>query len=127
MTIFNNIEEWLAFIHMSMKEVLNGEIDSLKQPNLVGIIVAILRNFNATSMVIGSVVKLLSIPFVLSMSNDDIEQIKTVFLQTKLLPNLIFASKIVCMEKTNDPSFSSTLSSSNFAALSTTQEQIVFK
>lgn len=28
-------EEWLAFIHMTMKEVLNGEIDSLKHQNLV--------------------------------------------------------------------------------------------
>lgn len=28
-------EEWLAFIHMSMQEVLNGETDSLKHQNLV--------------------------------------------------------------------------------------------
>lgn len=28
-------DEWLAFIHMSMQEVLNGEFDSLKHQNLV--------------------------------------------------------------------------------------------
>lgn len=28
-------EEWLAFLHMSMQEVLNGETDSLKHQNLV--------------------------------------------------------------------------------------------
>lgn len=28
-------EEWIAFIHMSMKEILNGETESLKNQNLV--------------------------------------------------------------------------------------------
>lgn len=90
-------------------------------------IVAILRNLNASSTVIGGVVQLLSIPFVLPISSDDISQIKEVYVQTKLLPNLVFASKIVCMVKASNPSFSSTLSSSNFAALSSTQEQVIFK
>lgn len=120
-------EEWLAFIHMSMQELLNGETDSLKHQNLVGIIVAILRNFNASSNVIGSVVQLLSIPFVLPIPSDDLTQIRTVYVQTKLLPNLIFASKIVCMVKGNNPSFSSTFSSSNFGALGSNQEQIAFR
>ena len=30
-------EEWLAFLHRSMHEVLDGELDSLKQQNLVNI------------------------------------------------------------------------------------------
>lgn len=120
-------EEWLAFIHESMKEVLNGETDSLKQQNLVGIIVAILRNFNASSNVICSVVQLLSIPFVLPFSSEDLAQIRTVYVQTKLLPNLVFASKIVCMVRGNNPSFSSTLSSSNFGALGSNQDQVVFR
>lgn len=120
-------EEWLAFIQMSMQELLNGETESLKHQNLVGIIVAILRNFNASSNVIGSVVQLLSIPFVLPIPNEDLTQIRTVYVQTKLLPNLIFASKIVCMVKANNPSFSSTLSSSNFGAFESNQEQIEFR
>lgn len=41
-------------------------------------IVAILRNFNANTEVIGAVVQLLSIPFVLPVSNEDILQIKEV-------------------------------------------------
>lgn len=28
-------EEWLAFLYRSMQEILDGEIDSLKQQNLV--------------------------------------------------------------------------------------------
>lgn len=120
-------EEWLAFIHMSMQELLNGETESLKHQNLVGIIVAILRNFNASPNVIGSVVQLLSIPFVLPIPSDDVTQIKSVYSQTKLLPNLIFASKIVCMVKGNNPSFSSTLSSSSFGAFGSNQEQIAFR
>lgn len=89
--------------------------------------VPILRNFNASCMVIGSVVQLLSIPFILPISNEDGKQIKTVYLQTKLLPNLIFASKIVCIVKSSNPSFSSTVSSSDFGVLGATQEQIAFK
>lgn len=112
---------------MSMQELLNGETESLKHQNLVGIIVAILRNFNASPNVIGSVVQLLSIPFVLPIPADDLTQIKTVYVQTKLLPNLIFASKIVCMVKGNNPSFSSKLSSSNFGAFGSNQEQIAFR
>lgn len=117
-------EEWLAYIHMSMAEVLNGEIDTLKDQNLLGIVVAILRNPNVCSNVIGSIVQLLSIPFVLPISNEDLTQIRTVYVQTKLLPNLIYASKIVCMVKeNNNPSFSSTLSSSNFGAVLPNEEK----
>lgn len=117
-------EEWLAYIHMSMAEVLNGEIDSLKDQNLLGIIVAILRNPNVCSNVIGGIVQLLSIPFVLTISSEDLTQIRTVYVQTKLLPNLIYASKIVCMVKENNsPSFSSTLSSSNFGAVVSNEEK----
>lgn len=36
-------EEWLAFIQMSMQELLNGEFDTLKHQNLVS------NKFDATS------------------------------------------------------------------------------
>lgn len=123
-------DEWLAYIHMSMAEVLNGEIDSLKDQNLLGIIVAILRNSKACSNVIGSIVQLLSIPFVLPIPNEDLQQIRTVYAQTKLLPNLIYASKMMCMvRENNDPSFSSTLSSSNNGAamVFSREKDIVFR
>lgn len=114
---------------MSIAEVLNGEIDSLKDHNLLGIIVAILRNPNVCSSVIGSIVQLLSIPFVLPISNEDQTQIRSVYVQTKLLPNLIYASKILCIVKeNNNPSFSSTLSSSNFGAVVTNEgKDIAFR
>lgn len=122
-------EEWLAYINMSIAEVLNGEIDSLKDHNLLGIIVAILRNPNVCSSVIGSIVQLLSIPFVLPITNDDLTQIRSVYVQTKLLPNLIYASKVLCIVKeNNNPSFSSTLSSSNFGAVVTNEgKDIAFR
>lgn len=37
-------EEWLAFIRASMQEVLNGEIESIKQQNLVS------KRFNNTTI-----------------------------------------------------------------------------
>lgn len=39
-------EEWLAFIRLSMQEVLNGETDSLKHQNLVRFPFFILRIVN---------------------------------------------------------------------------------
>lgn len=115
---------------MTIAEILNGEIDSLKDQNLLGIIVAILRNANVCSTVISSIVQLLSIPFVLLISNEELQQIRTVYVQTKLLPNLIYASKILCMVKeNNNPSFSSTLSSSNIGGslAANREKEIVFR
>lgn len=71
-------EEWLAFIQRTMHEVLNQEIDTLKNYNLVGLVVAILRNLNANTKVIESVVQLLSFPFILPITKEDVNEIKEV-------------------------------------------------
>lgn len=118
----------------------------------VGMIVAILRNFNANTKVIGAVVRLLSIPFVLPISDEDISEIKEVFfhfilplpftksnqtiyefhtvqvyIQTKLLPNLMVASKIICTVREGNSTVSSSTSSSNLVALNSNQEEVVFR
>lgn len=38
-------EEWLAFLYRSMQEILDGEIDSLKQQNLVSLNLLNVFNF----------------------------------------------------------------------------------
>lgn len=89
-------DEWLAFIHRSMQEVLDGELDSLKQQNLVSMIVAPLRNAKASCRVVESVAQLLSLPLVLGGPTSVLHEIRNVFVEVKLVPNLVYASKLLC-------------------------------
>ncbi|XP_055909302.1 serine/threonine-protein kinase fused [Eupeodes corollae] len=106
-------EEWLAFLHRSIQEVLDGELDSLQQQNLVSIIVAPLRNTNATPKVVEGVAQLLSLPLVLGGPPSVIDLIKTVYAEVKLVPNLMFASKLLLSTKSINDSNSSLPTYSN--------------
>uniref|UniRef100_A0A0K8WKI3 non-specific serine/threonine protein kinase n=1 Tax=Bactrocera latifrons TaxID=174628 RepID=A0A0K8WKI3_BACLA len=102
-------DEWLAFLNRTMQEVLDGELDSLKQHNLVSIIVAPLRNSKAIPKVVDSVAQLLSLPFVADESRCVIELIQNVYIDVKLVPNLMYASKLlICHKGAGDSSASLT-------------------
>ncbi|ALC49372.1 fu [Drosophila busckii] len=92
-------DEWLAFLHRSMQELLDGEFDSLKQHNLVSIIVAPLRNSKAIPKVLQSVAQLLSLPFVLADPELTLEAIKKVYIDVKLVPNLMYACKLLLSQR----------------------------
>ncbi|TMW51226.1 hypothetical protein DOY81_003703 [Sarcophaga bullata] len=106
-------EEWLAFLHRSMQEVLDGELESLKQQNLVSIIVAPLRNSKAIPKVVDSVAQLLSLPFVLNEPLNVVEIIKMVYVDVKLVPNLMYASKLLIYQRPVDDSTASLPQSHN--------------
>ncbi|XP_034489648.1 serine/threonine-protein kinase fused [Drosophila innubila] len=91
-------DEWLAFLHRSIQELLDGEFDSLKQHNLVSIIVAPLRNSKAIPKVLQSVAQLLSLPFVLD-EHLTAESIKSVYIDVKLVPNLMYACKLLLSQR----------------------------
>uniref|UniRef100_A0A1B0FB29 non-specific serine/threonine protein kinase n=1 Tax=Glossina morsitans morsitans TaxID=37546 RepID=A0A1B0FB29_GLOMM len=117
-------DEWLAFLHRSIQEVLDGELESLKQQNLVSIIVAPLRNSKAIPKVMDSVAQLLALPFVLNEPVSILEVIKTVYVDVKLVPNLMYASKLLIYQRNiNDstaslPPAQSTASQRQLRALS---------
>ncbi|XP_033170388.1 serine/threonine-protein kinase fused [Drosophila mauritiana] len=94
-------DEWLAFLNRSVQELLDGELDSLKQHNLVSIIVAPLRNSKAIPRVLKSVAQLLSLPFVLvdPVLMVDLELIRNVYVDVKLVPNLMYACKLLLSHK----------------------------
>ncbi|XP_064536754.1 serine/threonine-protein kinase fused [Drosophila montana] len=92
-------DEWLAFLHRSIQELLDGEFDSLKQHNLVSIIVAPLRNSKAIPKVLQSVAQLLSLPFVLADQHLVAEAIKGVYIDVKLVPNLMYACKLLLSQR----------------------------
>lgn len=71
-------EEWIAFLQKSMHEILEGELESLKQTNLVSIIVAPLRNAKASCKVLENVAILLSLPMVMGGTQSDLAMIESV-------------------------------------------------
>ncbi|RZC42531.1 serine/threonine-protein kinase fused-like [Asbolus verrucosus] len=98
-------EEWIVFLQKSMEEVINGEMTSLTQPNLTNIIVSPLRNTNTSPKVLIYVAKLLSVPFVIQgVSEETREQIRKVYLEVKLVPNLVYSSKLLMRVKSEENS-----------------------
>uniref|UniRef100_A0A1I8P7V8 non-specific serine/threonine protein kinase n=1 Tax=Stomoxys calcitrans TaxID=35570 RepID=A0A1I8P7V8_STOCA len=100
-------DEWLAFLERTIQEVLDGELDSLKQKNLVSIIVAPLRNSKAIPKVVESVAQLLSLPFVLNEPLSIMESINKVYVDCKIVPNLMYASKLLIYERLQNDSVTS--------------------
>ncbi|KAH1000416.1 hypothetical protein HUJ04_000326, partial [Dendroctonus ponderosae] len=89
-------EEWTVFLHRSIKELMRAEMSSLLQPNLTNIIVSPLRNTNLNSKVLSCVAKLLSIGLMVKgTAPETVEQIKQVYLEVKVVPNLIYAVKLL--------------------------------
>ncbi|XP_053693653.1 serine/threonine-protein kinase fused [Sabethes cyaneus] len=94
-------EEWLVFLQKSMQEIIDGELDSLKQQNFVSIIVAPLRNCRASAKVIENVAYLLGLPLAIDAPPAIIHGILSVYSELKLVPNLVYASKLLCTKGLN--------------------------
>ncbi|XP_035902583.1 serine/threonine-protein kinase fused isoform X1 [Anopheles stephensi] len=100
-------EEWLAFLQRSIQEVLDGELEPLKQQNFVCIIVAPLRNRRASAKVVENVAHLLSLPLAINTPPTILRDIINVYGELKLVPNLVYASKLLCNKRSNEDSSTS--------------------
>ncbi|CAH1101326.1 unnamed protein product [Psylliodes chrysocephalus] len=98
-------EEWIVFLTRTIQEVMNGEMVSLTESSQANVLVSPLRNPNASSRVLSFVVRLLSIPFVIKgVSQECLVKIRKVYLEVKLIPNLVYASKLLLRECREDSS-----------------------
>ncbi|XP_034945866.1 serine/threonine-protein kinase fused [Chelonus insularis] len=88
-------EEWVAFLQRSMEEVIEGEIGSLIEETCVSVFISPLKNMTASSQVIEYIACLLSLPFVISISQENIVKIQKVYCKTQVVPNLICAMNII--------------------------------
>ncbi|CAG9815415.1 unnamed protein product [Phaedon cochleariae] len=89
-------EEWIVFLQRTIQEVINGELGSLMQSGQTNVLVSPLRNPNASSKVLSFVARLLSIPFVVKgVSEESLQQVRKVYLEVKLVPNLVYATKLL--------------------------------
>ncbi|KAI4461075.1 protein kinase related [Holotrichia oblita] len=102
-------EEWIVFLQRTIMEVMNGELTSLMQCNLANIVVSPLRNRNASPKVLQYVANIFSLPFVVrnSMENS-LETIQKVYLDVKLIPNLVYGSKLLTKRRPTNSSNDST-------------------
>lgn len=73
---------------------------SLTQSSLANIIVSPLRNSNSDPKMLNFVAKLFSLPF--AMHGAPIDEIKKTYLEIKLVPNLIYSSKLLMRVKSED-------------------------
>lgn len=92
-------EEWLQFIFKSMQEVLDGDLEIYKQENMMTMIVGLLRDPKFNSKVIDHVVQIICLPYTIDMPKSLIDEIDKMYLQLKLVPNLVYASKLLCQRK----------------------------
>lgn len=95
-------EEWVAFLQSSMEEIMDGEVDSMLQQNCVSVFVSPLRNPVASSRVVEYVACLLSLPFTVSVSKENLEKIKQVYLDVRVVPNLVYAMKLLMTERSEN-------------------------
>lgn len=92
-------EEWIVFLQRSMEEIMEGEVDSLLQQSCVSIFVSPLRNPAAGCQVIEYVACLLSLPFTVSVSKENLQKIERVYLDVRVVPNLVYAVKLLMLER----------------------------
>lgn len=92
-------EEWLQFIFKSMQEILDGDLEIYKQENMMTMIVGLLRDPKFNSKVIDHVVQIITLPYAIDMPKSLIDEIDKMYLQLKLVPNLVYASKLLCQRK----------------------------
>ncbi|XP_017890354.1 serine/threonine-protein kinase fused [Ceratina calcarata] len=92
-------EEWIAFLQRSMEEIMDGEVGSLLQQNCVSVFVSPLRNPAASCRVVEYVACLLSLPFVVSTSKESLEKIMQVYLDVRVVPNLVYSLKLLMSEQ----------------------------
>lgn len=101
-------EEWIVFLQKSMEEVMEGEIDSLLQQNCVSVFVSPLRNPAAGCRVVEYVACLLSLPFTVSISKENLKKIERVYLDVRVVPNLVYAVKLLMSERSDNEATNAT-------------------
>lgn len=92
-------EEWLQFLFKSMQEILDGDLDIYKQNNMMTLIVGLLRNSKFNFKLIDYVVQIICLPYAIDVPQLLLIEIDKMYLQMKLVPNLIYASTKLCGRK----------------------------
>lgn len=92
-------EEWLQFLFRAMQEILDGDLEIYKQENMMMMIVELLRNASTNSKLIDHVVQIFCLPYAIDIPRSILDDIERLYLQIRIVPNLVFTSKRLCCKK----------------------------
>ncbi|XP_073980076.1 STKc_STK36 domain-containing protein fused [Rhodnius prolixus] len=92
-------EEWLAFLHQSMEEVMLGDVTSMRDPAFLNMICRSLGSIYAN--VVEYYACLFCLPFAVStLAETELTKIRQVYYNVKVLPKLLYTSSIL-IQKTD--------------------------
>lgn len=117
-------EEWIVFLQRSMEEIMEGEIDSLLQQNCVSVFVSPLRNSAAGCRVVEYVTCLLALPFTVSVSKENLKKIEQVYLDVRVVPNLVYAIKLLMSERSDELNATNTVNIGTRSASSLSADEL---
>lgn len=87
-------EEWLAFLHQSMEEVMRGDVTSMRDPAFLNMISRSLSSIYAN--VVEYFASLFCLPFaVTTLDETELTKIRQVYYNAKVVPKLLYTSSIL--------------------------------
>lgn len=107
-------DEWISFLKRVMKQITDGDFLAFVHHDLVSIILTPMRNPTASCQVIENAAQVLCLPLVVCKVPKLLTDIRKVYADVKAVPNLIYASKLLCSKTLRA---STTGSSINFQML----------
>ena len=88
-------EEWCRFLDKTLADVLNGNTSIFLEQSELSMFVSPLRNQTCALQVINKITTLFMLPFTIDGMKDQIDDVIRVYLECKLVPNLIYACKLI--------------------------------
>ncbi|XP_063610743.1 serine/threonine-protein kinase 36-like [Penaeus indicus] len=88
-------EEWCRFLDKTLADVLNGNYSVFLVQNELSMFIGPLRNQMCSLQVTNKIATLLMLPFTMEETKDNLRDIVKVYLECKVVPNLIYACKLI--------------------------------
>ncbi|XP_066986505.1 serine/threonine-protein kinase fused [Macrobrachium rosenbergii] len=88
-------EEWCRFLDKTLADVLNGNYSIFFEQSELSMFVSPLRNHTCALQVINKIATLFMLPFTIESMKDQTDDVIRVYLECKLVPNLVYACKLI--------------------------------
>lgn len=88
-------EEWCRFLDKTLADVLNGNYSVFLIQSELSMFIGPLRNQMCSLQVTNKIASLLMLPFTMEETKDNLIDIVKVYLECKVVPNLIYACKLI--------------------------------
>ncbi|XP_071528363.1 serine/threonine-protein kinase fused [Panulirus ornatus] len=88
-------EEWCRFLDKTLADSLNGNYSIFLKQNELSMFISPLRNQTCSLQVTNKIVTLLQLPFTLEEMKHKIVDVAKVYLECKIVPNLVYSCKLI--------------------------------